>query len=196
MKRIKLLTVAAVLITLVAASCGNAPKPTTSEEDTTQQATDEQSAIDDDAPNPAPPPPAAIVGTWKAPIKPGGYVNIDFYVAFLEIHADGTANLYMGDNECDQLYEIYGGTVLALSESADKIELEMEFGLQWYVYESEDGDVDMGVPDTYKGVYTLRLEQNGNKQILHLKANADADPLFGNKEYKMERTQRKLYPEE
>jgi hypothetical protein len=62
----------------------------------------------------------------------------------------------------------------------------MDFHLYWYIYESDDGSPITGVPDAYTGVYTLRPEQKGDKRILHLKANANADPLFGNKELKME----------
>ena len=182
MKKIYLLTIVAALITLVAASCGNAPKPTSSEEATTQQATDEQSAIDDDAPNPAPPPPAAIVGTWKAPAKVGR-------MAYLEIFVDGMAGLYLGYDDDPDIDEIYRGTVLAISESADKIELKMNLELEWYIYESNGSPIE-GVPASYEGVYTLRLEQNGNKQMLHLKANANATPLFGSKELQMERVQK------
>jgi len=133
----------------------------------------------DDASNPAPPPPNMIVGTWRAPAKRG-------HIAYLEIYVDGMAGLYLGDADSDQLYEIYRGTVLAVGDNPDEICLEMVFDLNWYIYESEDGAPVTGVPDTYKGIYTLRHYWDDDKQMLHVKANDDADPLFGRKELNME----------
>ena len=127
----------------------------------------------------ATPPPAGIVGTWKTPVKRGN-------VAYLEIFANGKAGLYLGDNESDQLYEIYRGAVLSVDESPNGIALELDLRLNWYIYES-DGSPITGVPDTYKGVYTFRYEQQGGKQTLHVKAGNEATPLYGKKELKMER---------
>jgi len=131
--------------------------------------------------NPAPPPPDMVVGTWKAPTKRG-------YMAYLEIYEDGMAGLYLGDADSDQLYEIYQGTVLSVGDNLDEICMEMDFDLNWYIYESEDGAPIKGVPDSYKGAYTLRHYWDGDKQMLHLKANDGADPLFDKKELNMEWT--------
>jgi len=133
--------------------------------------------------NPAPPPPEIIVGTWKAPVKRG-------HVAYMEIFEDGMAGLYLGDANSDQLYEIYRGTVLSVGKNPNEISMEMEFELDWYIYESEDGSSITGVPDSYKGIYTLRHYWEVNKQMLHLTANNGADPLFGKKELIMEWTRK------
>ena len=138
---------------------------------------------DDDIPNPAPPPPAVIVGTWKAPVKSG-------QVAYLEIYVDGMAGLYLGDSNNNELFEIYYGTVLAISENEDEVELQMNFHLDWYVYESSDGKPVSGVPDSYNGTYTLRHQKQGNKHILHVNAHDDANPFFNKKELKMELIQK------
>jgi len=127
--------------------------------------------------NPAPPPPDAIVGTWFAPAKRG-------HVAYLEIYADGMAGLYLGDDESDQLYEIYKGTVYPVEEGADEVILQMDFELNWYIYES-DGAPITGVPQSYNGEYTLRPELIDDRPGLSLKANDGADLLFGKKEMKM-----------
>jgi len=140
---------------------------------------------DDDASNPAPPPPNIIVGTWRAPVKPG-------HVAYLEIDVDGMSGLYLGDADSNELYEIYRGVVWP----ADDVDMEgedvdylikMDFDLSWYIYES-DGAPITGVPASYKGTYTLRVFWDDDKHKLLLKANDDADPLFGRKELIMERS--------
>jgi len=127
--------------------------------------------------DPVPPPPDIIVGTWRGPVKRG-------QVAYLEIHADGMAGLYLGDSDSDQLYEIYGGYVAPmLSDYGDQgpFYVDMDFDLEWYIYESEDGSPISGVPDTYRGTFTLHHEQGG----LHVSAIEGA-LLFGKRELKME----------
>ena len=133
--------------------------------------------------NPAPPPPEILVGTWRAPAKRG-------QAAWLEIFEDGMAGLYLGDDESNQLYEIYRGGVY----QADDVDIggtgvdylmDMEFSLDWYIYESDGGTPVTGVPDSYKGTYVLRHEWEGDQQVLYVKANDAADPLFGQKELKM-----------
>jgi len=126
-----------------------------------------------------PAPPGNIVGTWRAPTKPN-------HVAYLEIDIDGIAGLYLGDANSDQLYEIYRGTVLTVSDNPDEIMIAMDFDLNWYIYESENGAPITGVPDSYKGTYTLRRYWADDKEMLHVIANDDASPLFGKKELKME----------
>jgi len=138
---------------------------------------------DYDPPNPAPPPPEIVVGAWRAPVKRG-------HAAWLEIYEDGMAGLYMGDDESDQLYEIYKGTVCPTDDtdiegSGVDYVMEMEFYLDWHIYESEDGSPVAGVPDSYKGIYTLRQEWEGDQQVLHVVAGIDTDPLFGKEELKM-----------
>ena len=134
-------------------------------------------------PEPTPPPPDIVVGTWRAPVKRG-------HVAYLEIFADGMAGLYLGDDESDQLYEIYGGTVCPADDTdiegtgVDYL-MDMDFSLNWYIYESDDGTPIIGVPDSYKGTYTLRHTWEGHQQVLYVKANDSADPLYGRKELKM-----------
>ena len=133
-------------------------------------------------PNPGPPPSDIIVGTWRGPVKRG-------HVAYLEIFPDGTAGLYLGDNEYDQLFEIYSGSVYPYGtdyEVENEFYVGLDFSLNWYIYESDDGTPITGVPDTYKGTYFLRHEWEGYKQILHLKAIDNADPLFGRPELKLE----------
>jgi hypothetical protein len=138
-------------------------------------------ATDDDVPNPVPPPPDKTIGTWKAPIKSG-------QVAYLEISEDGTAGLYLGDDESDQLYEIYLGYVFAENDKGDVFVVEMNFNLDWYIYESEDGSPITGVPASYKGSYTFRYNWEDEKQSLNVKTNDEADPLFGKNELIMEWT--------
>ena len=119
------------------------------------------------------PPPEVVVGTWTGPVKRG-------HVAWLEIHADGLAGLYLGDDESDQLYEIYQGIVCPADDTdmdgmgVDYL-MEMDFRLDWYVYESGDGTPVTGVPDSYRGLYTLRCEG----EALYVTAGLDADRLFG-----------------
>jgi len=168
---------------ILAASCGqHTQNRTTADTENEPQQEVVQEANDmNGISNPAPPPPEIIVGTWKAPIKRG-------HVAYLEIFEDGMAGLYLGDANSDQIYEIYRGTVLSVGKNPNEISMEMEFELEWYIYESEDGSSIAGVPDSYKGIYTLRHYWEGNKQMLHLTANNGADPLFGKQELFMEWT--------
>lgn len=174
-----------VVLLIFAVSCGQRYKPAQEKEEGSSGKTYivfepiGEDDMDYDS-NPAPPPPDIVVGTWKAPAK----LN---HVAYLEIYVDGIAGLYLGDANSDQLYEIYRGTVLSVSENTNEISLEMDFDLEWYIYESEDGS-PIGVPDSYTGVYTLRHYTEGDKRMLHLTANDGADPLFGKKELKMELT--------
>ena len=136
---------------------------------------------DDEPPNPAPPPPENIVGTWRAPVKRG-------QAAWLEIYEDGMAGLYLGDDGSDELYEIYRGAVCQADDTdvdGDGVDtlMEMEFHLDWYIYESEGGPVT-GVPDNYAGVYNLRTEWEGGQHVLRLTA-VEGDALYGKKELKM-----------
>jgi hypothetical protein len=147
---------------------------------------DEEEDIDFDV---APPPPSIIVGTWKGVTKP-------YHVAYLEIYIDGAAGLYLGSDDCDQLYEIYRGGVLPASDSDypdnistnNEFDINLWFNLDWYIYESDGGTPVTGVPNSYEGTYTMRHYWEGNKQILHVKTKGNADPLFGKKELKMEWT--------
>jgi len=128
-------------------------------------------------PEPAIPPPGFIVGTWRAAqAKPR-------HAAYLEIYEDGIAGLYLGDDESGQLYEIYRGLVACdpSQESETSWELYMRFDLDWYIYEGETDPV----PERYSGDYTLRHAWEGDQQVLHVKANEGADPLFGKSELKM-----------
>ncbi|MCL2299268.1 MAG: hypothetical protein FWC27_03865 [Firmicutes bacterium] len=113
-------------------------------------------------------PPDWAVGTWKAPTEPG-------YVCYLEIFADGTAGLYLGDDESDMVYEIYQGYVLPAGADT----MNMHFDLDWYIYEGE-GDID--VPGAYSGSYTFRL--GGSGQTLTV-GTASGDNLYGKKELAM-----------
>jgi hypothetical protein len=184
MKKIIFLTATAAIL-IMAASCGqNAQKQTISDEQSA--VSDEENVFDEEGPNPAPPPPDIIVGTWKASI------NDDIIAAYLEIFPDGMAGLYKGLYDSSDVFEIYHGPVLATSESPNEIVLDMNLYLNWYIYESDDGTPITGVPDSYNGVYTLRHEQKGGKRILHVKAGADADPLFDIKELHMERVSKTL----
>ena len=128
-------------------------------------------------PEPADPPPEYVVGTWRAPVKQG-------HAAYLELFEDGIAGLYLGDDGSGQVYEIYRGLVSCDpgSVSDTTAELEMQFTLDWYIYE---GGPVTGVPDTYRGTYTLRHGWEGDQQVLRVKANEGADPLFGESEMKM-----------
>jgi hypothetical protein len=139
----------------------------------------------DNTSNPAPPPPDIIVGTWMSPVKRG-------HVAYLEIFEDGMAGLYLGAADSDELYEIYKGTVLSVDNTSDEILMELDFNLDWYIYESEDGSPIAGVPNTYTGVYTLRHYIEDGKRMLNLNAKKDSNQLFGKKEMKMERVQKTL----
>jgi len=130
-------------------------------------------------PEPAPPPPGYIVGAWCAPVKRG-------HMAWLEIYVDGMAGLYLGDDESDQVYEIYNGLVSYepghVSETS--VELDMRFDLGWHIYESDDGSPVAGVPDSYKGTYILRHDWEGGQQVLHVTTKS-GDELFGQKELKL-----------
>jgi hypothetical protein len=77
--------------------------------------------------------------------------------------------------------------VLAVGDNPNEIALDMDFHLNWYIYETGNGTPVTGVPNAYHGVYTLRHEQKGEQRTLYVKAGSDADPLFGIKELKMER---------
>ena len=133
-------------------------------------------------PEPAPPPPEILVGTWRAPVKRG-------HVAYLEIFEDGMAGLYLGDDESDQLFETYYGTVCQADDTdiegtgVDYL-MEMDFRLGWYIYETGDGTPVTGVPDSYSGTYTLRQEWEGDQQVLRV-STAEGDDLYGKKELKM-----------
>jgi len=137
---------------------------------------------DYDPPEPAPPPPENIVGTWKASVG-------DDSVAYLEIYVDGMAGLYLGDPVSDQLYEIYRGTVAPADDTdinGDGVDycMDMEFSLDWYIYESNDGTPVTGVPDSFKGTYTLRTEWEGDQHVLRVTTN-EGDNLYGKKELNM-----------
>jgi hypothetical protein len=143
--------------------------------------TDEQTGMEEVNPAPLPPPPPdMVVGTWKAPVKRG-------QVAYLEIHADGAAGLYLGPDDSEEVYEFYNGIVYPVGDGKpDEITLRMEFELNWFIYESEDGSQVEGVPKSCKGVYTFTHGQQGGKRTLHVKTAGGADPLYGNRELKME----------
>ena len=130
-------------------------------------------------PEPAIPPPEYVVGTWRAPVKRG-------HAAYLEIFIDGMAGLYLGDDESDQLYETYYGTVSYEpgNVSETSVFLGMDFRLGWYIYESEDGSPITGVPDSYSGTYALRQEWEGDQSVLYV-TTAEGDDLYGKKELKM-----------
>ena len=194
MKKTVILAAAAILI--LAASCGqNAQKQKTVEavEEPQQEWVEEIWVEDIDAPAPAPPVPDLIVGTWKAKTKP-------YHAAYLEIFADGTAGRYLGSSSSNEIYEIYKGGVLPADGDSypDEIgtghefDINLWFNLDWFIYES-DGDTPVtGVPNSYKGTYTIRHYWEGTKQILHIKAKGDANPLFDKKELKMEWVPRTL----
>jgi len=143
--------------------------------------TDEMDEDDYGIANPAPPTPSILVGTWKAPVKRG-------HAAWLEIYEDGMAGLYLCDDDSGERYEIYRGTL----SPADDVDIEgtgvdylmeMNFTLEWYIYESEDGS-PINIPDSYKGTYILRHYWDDGYQMLYVKA-IEADPLFGKKEMNM-----------
>jgi len=137
---------------------------------------------DDEPPIPAVPPPEYIVGTWKAPVKRG-------HVAYLEIYEDGMAGLYLGDDESDQLFEIYKGTVSAGDEREYAVDVDLDFHLEWYVYESGNGMPITGVPDIYKGSYGFSHAWEDGQQVLYVAVDTlideNTDPLFGKSELKM-----------
>jgi len=122
---------------------------------------------------PAAPPPEWAAGTWKAALKDGD-------VCYLEIFPSGTAGLYLADDEIDMLLEIYQGYVYPTDENQNEATMEMQFNLDWYIYEGE-GDID--VPDTYKGSYSFRLGQD--QQTLYIKT-ISGDALFGQKNLTMQ----------
>jgi len=130
------------------------------------------------------PPPENLVGAWRAsPVKPG-------HAAWLEIHEDGMAGLYLGDDESDMLYEIYRGTVCqadGTDKEGDGVDycMEMEFRLDWHIYESGDGSPVTGVPESWSGLYILRTEWEGDQHVLNVMAGLDADELFGKADLKM-----------
>jgi len=137
---------------------------------------------DDGPPIPAVPPPEIVVGTWTGPVKRG-------HVAWLEIYPDGMAGLYLGDDESDQLYETYHGAVAPTDDvdiegSGVDYVMDMDFRLDWYIYESGDGTPVTGVPGAYSGIYSLRQEWEGDQQVLYVKT-LEGDNLYGKKELKM-----------
>lgn len=154
MKR-RLVSIVLALLLIFTAGCGEKP----------------QNAPDNP---PAALPPEWTVGTWKTQIKPG-------HAGYLEIFADGMAGLYLGDDESDQLYEIYEGTAAHIGSSGTGILMFMDFELSWYIYEGEITDV----PDSYKGSFTFYPDDQEDN-ILHVFANDDAnDGLFGQTELTM-----------
>jgi len=114
------------------------------------------------------PPPDWATGTWKAPVRRG-------QVGYLEIHVDSTAGLYLGCDDSDEIYEIYHGHILPVSEDVMDIELHLD----WYIYEGE-GDID--VPDTYEGRYLFSL---GNDQQSLRVGVIYGDALFGIEELEL-----------
>ena len=142
-----------------------------------------EAAYGDDEPAvPAVPPPEILVGKWRAPVKPG-------HAAWLEIFEDGMAGLYLGDDKSDQLYETYHGTVSPADDTdiegtgVDYL-MEMDFRLDWHIYETGDGSPVTGVPDSYSGVYTLRHEWEGGQQVLYV-STVEGGNLFEKKELRM-----------
>ena len=137
---------------------------------------------DYDPPIPATPPPEYLVGTWRAPVRRG-------HVAWLEIHEDGMAGLYLGDSDSDQLFEIYRGTVSAGEECEYAVNVDLDFHLDWYIYESGDGMPVTGVPDTYSGSYGFSYGWEDDLQVLYVVVDAlmdeNTDPLFGKSELRM-----------
>jgi len=124
------------------------------------------------------PPPDFVVGTWRAPAKRG-------HAAWLEIYPDGKAGLYLGSDDSGQIYEIYSGYLgEAFPDGPGQISVHIDFGLDWYIYESEDGPIT-GVPDSYSGIYMLRHAWEGDQQVLYVTAGMDADYLFGKEELKL-----------
>ena len=144
---------------------------------------------DYEPPIPATPPPEYIVGTWRAPVKRG-------HAAWLEIYPDGMAGLCLGDSDSDQLYEIYRGTVSAGEECEYAVNVDMEFHLDWYIYETGDGTPVTGVPDAYSGSYGLSFVWEDDQQVLYVVvdtlADKNTDPLFDKSELKMLWTQKTL----
>jgi len=124
-----------------------------------------------------PRPPARLEGAWKAPVRQG-------HSARLEIGGDGAAELFLvmdADDEIDfeMDIEIYSGAIRDVKEGPDETVMEMEFNLDWYIYESDDGSEITGVPQAYRGAYAFRHEWEGDHEVLYVKARAGADPLFG-----------------
>jgi len=123
-----------------------------------------------------PPLPENFLGAWTGPVKYG-------HVAWLEIFADGTAGLYLGDDGSGQLYEIYSGWMTeAPAEGGDSqdITAELHVRLEWYIYESGDGS-PVDIPDSYSGLYILRQEG----EALYISAGLDAGSLFGKDELEL-----------
>ena len=175
MKKVIFITAVAAAVMTFAASCG--------QNASNRKSAEQEASADDSYENSELYPSKAVIGKWKASAK--NNIGYEFSI-YIEIFVDGTAGLYMGSGDNDGYLETYGGSVRTLSKNADGISMEMQFGLTWYVYESDDGEPIKGVPDTYNGVYTLRPEQNGDVRTLHVKAREDADPLYGQTELKME----------
>jgi len=123
-----------------------------------------------------PPLPENFHGMWTGPVKRG-------HVAYLEICGDGTAGLYLGDDESTQIYEIYSGWMTeAPTEGSESegIVAEMHVTCNWHIYESDDG-TPIDIPDSYGGLYILR--QYG--EALQITAGLDADALFGKDELEL-----------
>ena len=133
-----------------------------------------------EAPEPGPPPPEGLAGTWKGPVRRG-------YSVRLEIYRNGTASLalVMDDDDFDMDVELYGGRVLAVQEGPDETVMEMEFLLEWHIYESGDGTAVTGVPDAFRGAYAFREAREDGGQVLYVAAKGGADPLFGAAELRL-----------
>jgi len=127
-------------------------------------------------PEPSPPPPEYVVGTWKAPLGSGN-------VCYLEIFPDGMAGLYKGDANSSQVYEIYNGTVSHMPGNVSEIYtfIDMEFTLNWYIYE---GEGELNLPETFKGTYGFDHDWEGDQQVLRV-VTSEGDNLYGKKELKM-----------
>jgi len=121
-----------------------------------------------------PPLPEEFLGTWTGPVRRG-------QAAWLELFADGTAGLYLGDDGSDQLYEIYIGWMTELpTEDDNGITAELNVRLDWHIYESGDG-MPADIPDAYSGLYILRQEG----EALYITVGLDADALFGRDELEL-----------